>query len=158
MSISTSNITSILDTNKIKYNAKFKSFRQIAFTNESIQVYAEDTIEKLDEIVVKGVNGGFRDKKYIESVQTIIDCLINLGDKNAFKKFEKIKKEVETSMALTKRLEKNKIDVRDSVNVWLNTTLEGVEVLAKQFSGEVQKAALAKSKDVKFNCLRISSK
>ena len=147
--INTSNITSILDANKIKYNSKLKNFRQIAFSSEAIQMFAEESIIKLEEIVITGVNGGFSNKRYVEAVQDLVDALVNLGDKNAQKKFEKIKKEIkeieELFMANIDK-DKNQIDVRTSITKWLETTIEGIDVLLNQATGETHKATLTKSK------------
>lgn len=147
--INTSNITSILDANKIKYNSKIKTFRQIAFTSEAIQTFAEESIKNLETIVIAGVNGGFKDKRYIEAVQDLIDSLVNLGDRNAQKKFEKIKKEIkeiEGMIMANVDKSKNQIDVRTSIKKWLETTLEGVDVLLNQVDGETHKATLEKAR------------
>ena len=140
--INTSNITSILDANKIKYNSKIKTFRQIAFSSEAIQTFAEESIKNLETIVIAGVNGGFRDKRYIEAVQDLIDSLVNLGDRNAQKKFEKTKKEIkEIEDMVMGFLDRNKdqIDVRERLNIWVNKIEEGLKVLKTKYKeGEGQ--------------------
>ena len=75
--ISTTKITSILDANKIKYNSKLKNFRQLVFSSEAIQSFAEEHIKTLEEFVVKGVNGAFKDKRYIEAMQELIENLMH---------------------------------------------------------------------------------
>lgn len=142
-------IENILKKNNIKYNSKFGKIITLEFTAPNSYKMVESTIDLIEEMVIKGINKGF--KNYSEDIQDLIDCCLALGEKNADRKIEKLKRkidEIKENFMGNEQREKNKIDVRESVSKWVETTLEGIEVLLKQVKGTTQINALTQSKEL----------
>lgn len=152
MSVNIKNINrieNILKKNGVKYNPRFNKIITFEFTVPNSYKLVENTIELIEEITFTGVNYGF--KNFSDHIQELINCCLVLGEKNADKKISKLKKTIDlvrddyyTQVAKLK----NKVDVRDSVKKWIDTTSEGVEFLLKQVKGTVQTQTLTLAKEM----------
>lgn len=142
-------IEKILKNNNIRYNSKFSRVITLEFTAPNSYGKAKETIDLIERMVIKGVNKGF--KNYSEDIQSLIDCCLSLGDKNADRRMEKLIRkinEIEENFMGNEQKDRNKIDVRESVRKWVDTTLEGIEILLKQVKGTTHITALTSSKEL----------
>lgn len=145
--LDTSKIIKILEANKIKFDSKFEDLETFYFSAPNSYEDAKRTLELIKQLTIKGVNNGF--KNYVDDIQDLIECCIALGQRNADKKISKIRDKINGIKERVMGNEtKSRIDIRESVTKWVETTLEGIEILLKQVKGETQINSLKMSQEL----------
>ncbi len=131
-------ICSILDANKIKYNKHFPHLEDLGFQSMECEALGEETVEALYNIVTQASRCGF--KGLGKKIKKLIGVAMDLTDKNAIKKIDKLANDKEKAVASAqKQIEDNiriigvidmaEMKVKQDVLNYLNDVSKAIDIV-----------------------------